>query len=135
MKSLQEYIIERGPAPKVELSKKSICLLDTNPTNYDDNSIDDVDAQIEADYNDFMEIIDKVNKEYQGFLVCGTLGLWHGKKDIYPEYFDDLTNAVKKCWDKMDYAGYGNKFTVKSSFIGVIIATPAPLKIAIFFSS
>ena len=55
MKSLAEYIIERGPAPKVEFSKKSICLLDTDPTNYDDNSIDDVDGQIEADYNDFME--------------------------------------------------------------------------------
>ena len=33
MKSLVEYINERGPAPKVELSKKSICLLDTDPTN------------------------------------------------------------------------------------------------------
>lgn len=103
MKSLVEYINERGPAPKVELSKKSICLLDTDPTNYDDNSIDDVDAQLEAEYNDFMEIIDKVNKEYEGFLVCGTLGLWHGKKDIYPEYFHDLTEAVNKCWENMDY--------------------------------
>lgn len=105
MKSLVEYINENGSSQNAAESKNSICLLDTNPSNYDDESIsiDDLDVQIEAAYEDFMNIIDNVNKEYEGFLLCGTLGLWHGKRDIYPEYFHDLTEAVNKCWEKMDY--------------------------------
>lgn len=102
MKSLVEFINERGPAPKVELTKKSICLLDTNQSNYDSEEDINIDDIIEAQMDDFNSIIDKVNKNYEGFLVCGTLGLWHGKKDIYPEYFQDLSEAVNKCWDKMD---------------------------------
>jgi hypothetical protein len=93
MKHLTEYIIERGPAPKVDLYKKGIVILDTY--HNDDN---DIDILIE----DFMKELEYVDKKYEGFIVTGSLGLWYGKKEIYPEYFADLTEAYNKTVDKCD---------------------------------
>lgn len=96
MKSLVEYIYERGPAPKVDLKKHAIVLLDTY--NYSEEEDNDIDVLID----DFNEQIEKANKEYEGFLITGTLGLWHGKKDIYPEYCADLNDAYTKCVENAD---------------------------------
>lgn len=96
MKTLQEYIIERGPAPKVNLKKEGIVLLDTY--HYKDDEDNDIDILID----DFNEQLEKADKEHQGFLIVGTLGLWHGKKDIYPEYCSDLMEAYNKCIKSAD---------------------------------
>jgi hypothetical protein len=94
MKRLYEYIIERGPAPKVELSKKEIVLLDT----YNNREDEDLDITIE----DFESELESVNKEYDGYIITGTLGLWNGKKDIFPEYFQNIEDAYHKCVEKSD---------------------------------
>lgn len=96
MKSIIEYIYERGPAPKVDLKKHDIFLLDTY--NYSDEEDNDIDVLID----DFNEQIEHADKEHEGYIIVGTLGLWNGKKDIYPEYYKDLTEAYQKCINKAD---------------------------------
>jgi len=96
MKSIIEYIYERGPAPKVDLKKHDIVLLDTY--NYSEEEDNDIDVLI--DY--FNEQLAHADKEHEGYIIVGTLGLWNGKKDIYPEYYKDLTEAYQKCINKAD---------------------------------
>lgn len=96
MKTLQKYIIERGAAPKVDLKKKGIVLLDTyHYTDYKNIDIDDL-------VDDFNDKIEHADKEHDGYIIVGTLGLWNGKKDIYPEYYSDLTEAYQKCTKSAD---------------------------------
>lgn len=94
MKKLAEFVYERGPAPKVELSKKEIVLLDT----YNNAEDSDLDIMIE----DFEAELEYANKEYDGYIVTGSLGLWNGKKDIFPEHFQNLEDAYRKCVEKAD---------------------------------
>lgn len=96
MKSLQEYIVERGAVPKVDLKKQGIVLLDTY--HYKDDEDNDIDVLID----DFNDQIKHADKEHEGYLIVGTLGLWNGKKDIYPEYYSDLTKAYQKCINSAD---------------------------------
>lgn len=88
MKTLVEYINES--------SKDEYLLIDTYHIEEEDSDM--IDVLID----DFNEQIEKANKEYEGFLITGTLGLWHGKKDIYPEYYADLNEAYKKCVENAD---------------------------------
>jgi hypothetical protein len=96
MKTIIQYINERGPAPVVNKSTKAIVLLDTY--NYDDTEDNDIDDLID----DFNEQLEKADKEHEGYLIVGTLGLWNGKKDIYPEYYSDLMEAYQKCINNSD---------------------------------
>jgi hypothetical protein len=96
MKTIIQYINERGPAPVVNKSTKAIVLLDTY--NYDDTEDNDIDVLID----DFNEQLEKADKEHEGYLIVGTLGLWNGKKDIYPEYYSDLMEAYQKCINNAD---------------------------------
>ena len=97
MKTLQEYIIERGPAPKVNLKKQGIVLLDTYH-HRDDEDSDIIDDLIDL----FNDKIEHADKEHDGYIIVGTLGLWNGKKDIYPKYYSDLTEAYQKCTKSAD---------------------------------
>lgn len=72
----------------------------------------------EVTYNEFYEFLnDQLSMEWDDFcenlkysknndvpcVIIGTLGLWHGRKDIVPVACDDLQTAINKCINNMDY--------------------------------
>ena len=70
-------------------------------TPSEDNSQDYwryVDRMLQNDYNEYLisYIVEEINKKHDLFILCGTLGLWNGKPDIYPEIYNDIGEIIKK---------------------------------------
>jgi hypothetical protein len=59
----------------------------------------------QAEWEDFIAAL----KEYadkqkgDGFMITGSLGLWDGRRNIYPTFVKTLRAAVEKCVDRGDY--------------------------------
>jgi len=71
--------------------EKRTVVIDSTAENFED-----------IDYDDFMADIKRADKEYESYIITGNLGLWDGKKEIYPEYVTSLVKAIEKCLDKCD---------------------------------
>lgn len=69
------------------------------------NSRDNDSAFIEWVYGEYLnsewiDLLDNIKYSKYGNTPCvvvGTLGLWNGRKDIYPTKCDNLVSAIKKC--------------------------------------
>lgn len=69
------------------------------------NSRDNDSAFIEWVYGEYLnsewiDLLDNIKYSKYGNIPCvvvGTLGLWNGRKDIYPTKCDDLVSAINKC--------------------------------------
>lgn len=69
------------------------------------NSRDNDSAFIEWVYGEYLnsewtDLLDNIKYSKYGNTPCvvvGTLGLWNGRKDIYPTKCDDLVSAINKC--------------------------------------
>ena len=69
------------------------------------NSRDDDSAFIEWVFGEYLntewtDLLDNIKYSKYGNIPCvivGTLGLWNGRKDIYPTKCDDLVSAINKC--------------------------------------
>ena len=57
---------------------------------YYDFTMQESEISIQELFNDFEEITGSC-------VVCGTLGLWNGTKEIIPTRFSTLEQAVRKC--------------------------------------
>lgn len=94
---LNENVVE--PNSNHFFNDEEHCLIDTYELAMDDETYNEIDFYID----EFWDTIARVDKEYNnGFLITGNLGLWHGRKEIYPEYEYDLTDAVQKCLKSAD---------------------------------
>ncbi len=69
------------------------------------NSRDNDSAFIEWVFGEYLntewtDLLDNIKYSKYGNIPCvvvGTLGLWNGRKDIYPTKCDDLVSAINKC--------------------------------------
>ncbi len=69
------------------------------------NSRDNDSVFIEWVYGEYLntewtDLLDNIKYSKYGNTPCvvvGTLGLWNGRKDIYPTKCDDLVSAINKC--------------------------------------
>lgn len=98
MKSLREFIKEAMNDKKFYFDNTNTLLIDTYEKDdfYDGDDFDEDGYQMMID--EFWEEVEEANKEHNnGFLVTGDLELWHGKKEIIPEYFYELKEAFDKC--------------------------------------
>lgn len=99
---LKQIVTESIKRVLKEMNEQNIVsvFLDTNQ-RYDDNDDDFYDG--ETEYQDCMESLDMIDNS-ACCVIVGTLGLWHGAKEIYPVKVDCLTDAVKECLNKADDA-------------------------------
>lgn len=68
---------------------------------------------INMDFEDFMISLKNSKINNNKYVIIGTLGLWDGRKEIYPYECDTLEKAIWKCLNDMyDYSisedQYGN---------------------------
>ena len=79
----------------------------------------------EFDKQDYFDCLFDLNipsdKQYKRFVVCGTVGLWDGRRSgHYEEIFDNIKDAVLKCNDGFD--GYIRVFEGKYGRLYVEVA-------------
>ena len=94
MKQLKEYIQEKLHVGKYQNKYNPDDLNGDNELIYSD--MDDEDTEADS-YNDFIDTIDRLNKNYIGFIVCrfDSLSKIQGNTKLYEktinDYSDDLT--------------------------------------------
>lgn len=97
---LKKIVTESIKRVLKEMNEQNVVsvFLDTNQ-RYDDDDF----YESETEYQDCMESLDMIDNS-ACCVIVGTLGLWHGVKEIYPEKVDYLTDAVEKCLNNADDA-------------------------------
>lgn len=79
-------------------------LTDEEMAEVSDNEIYEfLNDQLSMEWDDFCENLKYSKNNDAPCVIIGTLGLWHGRKDIVPVACDDLQTAINKCINNMDY--------------------------------
>lgn len=79
-------------------------LTDEEMAEVSDNEIYEfLNDQLSMEWDDFCENLKYSKNNDAPCVIIGTLGLWHGRKDIVTVACDDLQTAINKCINNMDY--------------------------------
>lgn len=72
-----------------------------NDTNFDIYELHNIIS--EQDYEDFIGNLRYCQLNQNKYVMFGSLGLWNGRREIYPIVFESLEDAILKAIRNMDY--------------------------------